>query len=150
MGQSPIFYVFSDKTEGGLTPRRTARMIRGRGHLMEHIFLTYDEAANWLGIKPDSVRRRARARKWPRRTGNDGKAQVGIPPDVIGADNPPGPPPGPPPDTEAAELRVENRMLRERLDELRDERDKWRDQAERLSESGKPVTGILARIFGRK
>lgn len=55
----------------------------------------------------------------------------------------------PSPDTEAAELRVENRMLRERLDELRDERDRWRDQAERLSESGKPVTGILARIFGR-
>lgn len=116
---------------------------------MEHIFLTYDEAADRLGIKPDSVRRRARARKWPRRTGNDGKAQVGIPPDVFGADNPPGPPPGPPPDTEAAELRVENRMLRERLDELRDERDKWRDQAERLAESGKPATGILARLFGR-
>lgn len=116
---------------------------------MEHIFLTYDEAATRLGIKTDSVRRRARARKWPRRAGNDGKAQVGIPPDVLRADNPPGPPPSHPPDTEAAELRVENRMLRERLDELRDERDRWRDQAERLSESGKPVTGILARIFGR-
>ena len=109
---------------------------------MEHIFLSYDEAATQLGIKPNSVRRRARARKWPRRTGNDGKAQVGIPADVLGADNPP----GPPPDTEAVELRVENRMLRERLDELREERDKWRDQAERLSE---PRTGLIARIFRR-
>lgn len=115
---------------------------------MEHIFLTYDEAADRLGIKPDSVRRRARARKWPRRKGNDGKAQVGIPPDVLRADDPPGAPPGTPPDTEAAELRVENRMLRERLDELRDDRDRWRDQAERLAQAGKPVPGILARIFG--
>lgn len=113
---------------------------------MEHIFLTYDEAATRLGIKPDSVRRRARARKWPRRKGNDGKVKVGIPPDVLGADHPPGLPSGPPPDTEAAELRVENRMLRERLEELRDERDKWRDQAERLSE---PRTGLISRIFGR-
>lgn len=116
---------------------------------MEHIFLTYDEAADRLGIKPDSVRRRARARKWPRRKGNDGKAQVGIPPDALGADDPPGPPPGPPPDTEAAELRVENRMLRERLDELREERNRWRDQAERLAETRKPVAGIFGRIFRR-
>jgi len=116
---------------------------------MEHIFLTYEEAATRLGIKADSVRRRARARKWPRRTGNDGKTQVGIPPDALGADDPPGPPPGPPPDMEAAELRVENRMLRERLDELREDRDRWREQAERLAEAGRPVVGIFGRIFGR-
>lgn len=116
---------------------------------MEHIFLTYEEAADRLGIKPDSVRRRARARKWPRRTGNDGKAQVGIPPDVLGADDPPGPPPGLPPDIETAELRVENRMLRERLDDLREERDRWREQAERLTETRKPIAGIFGRIFGR-
>jgi len=122
---------------------------------MEHIFLTYDEAATRLGIKPDSVRRRARARKWPRRQGNDGKTQVGIPADLgadvgadMGADTPPGLPPGAPADTETAELRVENRMLRERLDELRSDRDAWREQAERLSEARQPV-GILGRIFGR-
>lgn len=97
---------------------------------MEHIFLSYDEAAERLGIKPDSVRRRARARKWPRRQGNDGKAQVGIPPDVLGADDPPGAPLGPPPDTEAAELRVENRMLREMADELRTERNRARADAD--------------------
>ena len=114
---------------------------------MDNLFLTYAEAAERLGIKPDSVRRRARLRKWPRRTGNDGLVRVGIPPDVIGADNPPGPPHGPPPDTEAAELRVENRMLRERLDELRDERDKWRDQAERLAE---PRPSIIERILRRR
>lgn len=49
------------------------------------IWLTYDEAAERLGIKADSVRRRAAARKWPKRQGNDGKARVGIPPDVIPA-----------------------------------------------------------------
>lgn len=97
---------------------------------MEHVFLTYDEAADRLGIKPDSVRRRARARKWPRRKGNDGKAQVGIPPDALGADDPPGPPPGPPPDTEAAELRVENQMLREMTNDLRTERDRARADAD--------------------
>jgi hypothetical protein len=113
---------------------------------MEHIFLTYDEAAARLGIKADSVRRRARARKWPRRIGNDGKTQVGIPAD-LGADAPPGLPPGAPADTETAELRVENRMLRERLDELRSDRDAWREQAERLSES-RPI-GIIGRILGR-
>lgn len=107
---------------------------------MEHIYLTYDEAADRLGIKADSVRRRARARKWPRRTGNDGKAQVGVPKDILEADTPSGPPSGPPPgapsaphqDTEA--LRVEIRMLRERLEELRNDRDNWQAQAERLND----------------
>lgn len=117
---------------------------------MEHIFLTYEEAAERLGIKPDSVRRRARARKWPRRQGNDGKTQVGIPPDVLGADDPPGPPPGTPTDMEAAELRVENRLLRERLDELREDRDAWRSQAERLASEPRPVSvGFFSRLFGR-
>lgn len=124
---------------------------------MEHTFLTYDAAAARLQIKPDSVRRRARARKWPRREGNDGLVLVGVPSELLppdapadkGADDPPGAPPGAPPDTETAELRVENRMLRERLDELRDERDRWRDQAERLAETRKPVTGIFERLFGR-
>lgn len=116
---------------------------------MEHIFLTYDQAAERLGIKPDSVRRRARSRKWPRRQGNDGRTMVGIPPDVLAPDNPPGPPPGPPTDPGSAELRVEVRMLRERLDEVREDRDRWRDQAERLASEPRPVVGFLARLFRR-
>lgn len=123
---------------------------------MDHIFLTYDEAAKRLGIKPDSVRRRARARKWPRRQGNDGKAQVGIPSDILGEDGPSGHPSGDPvgvltiehPNIEATELRVENRMLREQMDELKVDRDKWRDQAERLLEV-RATTGFFRRLFGR-
>lgn len=49
----------------------------------EMAWLTYEEAATRLGVKPDSVRRRAAARKWPRRRGNDGLARVGIPLSII-------------------------------------------------------------------
>jgi hypothetical protein len=49
-----------------------------------------------------------------------------------------------------ARLEAENGQLRARLDEIREDRDAWRAQAERLSETGKPVIGILDRIFGRR
>ena len=146
----------SEYEEKDLTPRPSLGTVRGRGQSMEHIFLTYDEAGKRLGIKPDSVRRRARSRKWPRRQGNDGRALVGIPPDILRADDPPGPPPGPPPgaptDMEAAELRVENRMLRERVEELKAERDAWQSQAERLASEPRPVVagrGLFSRLFSR-
>ena len=42
-------------------------------------WLTYAEASERLGIKPESVKRRARSRKWPRRVGNDGAARVLVP-----------------------------------------------------------------------
>lgn len=117
---------------------------------MEHEFLTYAEAAKLLGIKPDSVRRRARANHWPRRVGNDGLAMVGIPrgllPDCPPGE-PPGPPPGHPPDAEIAALRVEVRMLREQATDLREDRDRWRDQAERLASESR--LSFLARIFRR-
>lgn len=51
----------------------------------DHVWLTYDEAATQLGVKPASVRRRAAARRWPKRAGNDRKARVGVPRDVIEA-----------------------------------------------------------------
>ena len=51
----------------------------------DHVWLTYDEAAAKLGVKPASVRRRAAARRWPKRAGNDRRARVGIPKDVIEA-----------------------------------------------------------------
>jgi len=97
---------------------------------METFFLTYEEAAERLNIKPDSVRRRARLKKWPRREGNDGRTRVGIPADLISPDNPPGPPPGPSPDTRVAELEVEVRMLREIIDDLRTDKDRARADAE--------------------
>ena len=121
---------------------------------MDHVFLTYEEAATRLRIKPDSVRRRARARKWPRQVGNDGLTRVGVPSGLLEPDKtpgtPPGAPPGPPPDTEAAELRVENRFLREQVKELREERDRWRTQAERLSEPRPSFfEGVIDRLFRR-
>lgn len=45
--------------------------------------MTYDEAAKALGIKKASVQRRAALRKWPKRSGNGRKVQVGIPADAM-------------------------------------------------------------------
>src|SRR5829696_5252997 len=42
-------------------------------------WLTYDEAAVALRISPESVRRLAQRRKWPRRPGNDGRVRLGVP-----------------------------------------------------------------------
>jgi len=42
-------------------------------------WLTYAEAGRALGMKPGSVKRLSFRRKWPRRTGNDGLARVGVP-----------------------------------------------------------------------
>ena len=47
------------------------------------VWLTYDEAAQRIGIKADSVRRRAAAKKWPRRIGNDKLARIGAPRMII-------------------------------------------------------------------
>ena len=56
------------------------------------LWLTYEEAAARLAVKKASVQRMARAKKWPRRTGNDGKARIGLPPDRL-AENAAAPPP---------------------------------------------------------
>jgi len=50
--------------------------------------------------------------------------------------------------SEVAVLEAEKRGLEARLADTQAERDAWRDQAERLAESGKPV-GIFGRLFGR-
>lgn len=42
-------------------------------------WLTYAEAGQALGMQPSSVKRLSFRRKWPRRTGNDGLARVGVP-----------------------------------------------------------------------
>lgn len=86
------------------------------------IWLTYDEAAQRLQIKPDSVRRRAAARKWARRLGNDGKARVRIPenalpPDVRGDVTPDIPPDA---SAELNEARVEISALKAELAGVRD------------------------------
>lgn len=117
----------------------------------ELIWLTYQEAAERLRIKPDSVRRRAAARKWLRRIGNDGKASVGIPPDVLPADTPALPPDNPNESpgqsAELAAAQTEIRLLREQLDDVKEDRDAWREQASSLSKARS--RSIIDRILGR-
>jgi hypothetical protein len=51
-------------------------------------WMSYDELAVALAITPDSARRLAFRRKWPRKAGNDGKVRVGVPAERI-PDQPP-------------------------------------------------------------
>src|SRR4051812_4621294 len=50
-------------------------------------WLTYEEVADALGIGQASARVIARRKHWPRRAGNDRKARIGVPEDVIASRN---------------------------------------------------------------
>jgi len=130
---------------------------------MQDHWLTYDEAARLLGVKPDSVRRQARAKSWPRQTGNDGKARVRIPPErledhraaILPAVIPSESPPELPPDQSARIAALEARLeaAEKRGDTAEADRDRWREMAEALRtdlvlERSRPV-GLIARLFGR-
>ena len=117
------------------------------------IWLTYDEAAARLGILPDSVRRRAAARKWARRLGNDGRARVRIPDDALPPDVTPDVrgdvTPALTPDelndarVELAALRAELAGVRDRLADTRADRDRL---AALLEKALEPRPGFLERI----
>lgn len=118
----------------------------------ERIWLTYDDAAAMLDVKPDSVRRRAAARRWPRRPGNDRKVRVGIPRDAI-----PSTPQEKSGDDDAgdstpviipnesglisvelseakssiARLEAINDGLKQQVEDLREDRDRWYQEATR-------------------
>ena len=128
----------------------------------DHVWLTYDEAAEALGIKADSVRRRAAARKWPKRPGNDRTVRVGIPRDAI-PDRTPDAIPAPihdvtPDKTDEiradlaatkialAASQAEATGLRDRLTDTQAERDRL---AALLEKALEPRPGILSRLFGR-
>lgn len=106
--------------------------------MTENHWLTYDEAAKLLGVKPDSVRRQARAKSWPRQTGNDGKARVQLPPERLEEPRPAVLPASPPPDASqdqtgriiALEIRLE--AAEKRAEDAAADRDRWQAMAEAL------------------
>ncbi len=103
--------------------------------------MTYVDAAKMLGIKVDSVRRRARNRGWHKIRGNDGLTLVAVPVSII-PDKPTDIPEdadrdvrGDRPDNDLAianaVLETEIRMLREAVEDLKTDRDAWRQMVER-------------------
>ena len=132
------------------------RPIRGQGGTsLKDIWLSYADAAERLGIKPDSVRRTARAKSWPRRTMNDGTVQVAVPAERL-PDAPPDAPPDNPPQKSAPSniesaieiARLEERLhaARELIEELRSQRDVWQAKAMANDLSPPRDEGLLARI----
>ena len=127
----------------------------------EHRFMTYEDAAKLLRIKPDSVRRRAASKRWPKQRGNDRKARVGIPVDII-PDGIPALTPAIIPDevalreelaaTKQALARMEGQAeaTTARLVDLAADRDAWKAQAERLASEPRTVApvSLWSRIFG--
>ena len=121
------------------------------------VWMTYEDAGRALGIKADSVRRRAASRKWPRRQGNDGLARVGIPTDVIPERTPDDTPVFTPDDPDEsgriredlAAARAEANGLRERLADAHAERDRLAALLEKAMARSEPRAGFLTRFFSR-
>lgn len=124
-------------------------------------FMTYEDAAKLLRIKPDSIRRRAASKHWPKRQGNDRKARVGIPTSIIPEDIPAITPDTIPYEhalreklatTKQALARMEGQAeaTTARLIDLAADRDAWKAQAERLASNLRPVVpvSLWSRIFG--
>lgn len=128
--------------------------------MMDAEWLTYAEAAQRLGIKSDSVKRRARSRRWLRRTSNTGVVQVAIPADVlpdasadgrsdalpdnqapIRTDNPP-----PSALVEAETQRARADALAEQVADLRTERDRLLTIIENQSRPIDARPGFLDRL----
>ncbi len=59
-------------------------------------WMTYAELAEVLGIGGDSARNLVRRKRWPRQTGNDGLARVGVPVEYISESAKPDAPAEPP------------------------------------------------------
>jgi hypothetical protein len=84
-------------------------------------WMTYEEAAKLLGVKTESIRRRAQRDGWPRQQGNDGKARVGVPGDVTAS-----------PDVSGATVAANNHPHPGEIAALRDALDRERQEADRL------------------
>lgn len=84
-------------------------------------WMTYEEAAKLLGVKAESIRRRAQRDGWPRQQGNDGKARVGVPGDVTAS-----------PDVSGATVVANNHPHPGQVAALRDALDRERQEVDRL------------------
>lgn len=144
--------------------------------MAEEIWLTYAEAAEMLGIKLDSVKRRARGRKWPRMVGNDGRCRIQLPAEenraagraAARSDDSPIPPDFPSPASallervSVAEIRaavaearadgLSQRLTEAKaaLDDAKTERDRLLAIIERQSSEIRPAVGFIERLFGRR
>ena len=124
---------------------------------MADLWLTYADASKRLGIKTESVKRRARSRKWVRRVRNDGIAEVCIPDDALTAgrsDDPPATPPAAPPLDPRLTERVIDAETRAAVAEARlidtiADRDHWREMALRLSEVRPVVDPVPVSFWDR-
>lgn len=119
----------------------------------EYIFFTYDDAAKRLGIKPDSVRRRASARRWPKKMGNDALARVGIPKSILPII--PDVPPAPTPDVtddiriELASVKAQLSGLKDRLADAQREHERLADLLSKALEARPIPIGLWQRLFGQ-
>lgn len=113
---------------------------------MTEEWLTYAEAADRLSIKPDSVKRRARAKNWPRRVGNDGFARVQLPSgDAREVESSPD---DPPLSSRLAAAETEVRLLRERLADLTADRDALRAALAAAAAPQPRQQSLLSRLLG--
>lgn len=138
---------------------------------MTEVWLTYADAAERLNVKLDSVKRRARSRRWNRRTRNDGIVEVGVPTDALPdrrPDNPPDYPdtirPTDPPsnllletmellrktEAEAASHKARADALADQVADLRTDKDRLMSIIEGQSRPTRPIVGFFERFFGRK
>jgi hypothetical protein len=135
---------------------------------MIETWMTYADAADRLGIKLDSVKRRARARRWNRRTRNDGAVEICIPPDALPEprpDNPDAIRPSDPPsnlllealemlrktEADAASHKARADALTDQVADLRSDRDRLMSIIEGQSRPARPVVGVgfFDRFFRR-
>ena len=62
--------------------------LHGANRVSDTVWLTYDELAERLGIGRESARRLVLRKHWAKRKGNDGKARIGVPSEVMSRDGP--------------------------------------------------------------
>lgn len=109
--------------------------------------MSYEAAAEALGINGESVRRMARRKKWRRQIGNDGKGLVEVPDEMLAerADKPEADPPGDREDARALIARLEAELAGAR-ELVSAERRRGDEVAERLAMVERDRDARLAKL----